>query len=384
MTSLPVFLPLWGGSGGQAERMTFGEEGSERGRMKEFITNKRLMLSLADSGGRLMFCFKDLSQLAGYTSRVWSLLSTLHRIHAQAYVRNGDVPELYSLSDVQGTLHRGYNGIRLEDAPIIAPAPPPRCGVELIKQLSFAIQSGDHLFVSGGNGSGKSSLVRMIAGVWPVYRGLVSTPRLSSDKIMTLPQRPYFRIGSLRDNVIYPHSVIDMHALGIRDEDLISILEDVHLDYLPAREGGWDVRKQWDSVLSGGERQRMAFARVLYHNPTWAVIDDGTSAVSSDVESLLYERTKVHGITLLTISTRASLAKYHRFELRLGLGPDLTGWKLEKVGTANARLGFEKELHELRETMGQVESWKQRKKAIEEELSQVWVRDEPRGCQSTI
>ena len=288
------------------------------------------------------------------------------------------------MSDVQGTLHRGYNGIRLEDAPIIAPAPPPKGGIELIKHLSFAIQSGDHLFVSGGNSSGKTSLVRMIAGVWPVYRGLVSTPRMSSDKIMTLPQRPYFRIGSLRDNVIYPHSVIDMHALGIRDEDLISILEEVHLDYLPAREGGWDVRKQWDSVLSGGERQRMAFARVLYHNPTWAVVDDGTSAVSSDVESLLYERTKAHGVTLLTISTRASLAKYHRFGLRLGLGPNLTGWKLEEVGNANARLGFEKELYELRQTMEQVESWKQRKKVIEEELSQVWVGDEPLGCQSTI
>ena len=66
VTSLPVFLPEWGGLGGASE-LTLQAEHSTRahGRMKEFITNKRLMLSLADAGGRMMYSIKDLSELAG-------------------------------------------------------------------------------------------------------------------------------------------------------------------------------------------------------------------------------------------------------------------------------------------------------------------------------
>ena len=63
--------------------------GRERNRMKDFITNKRLMLSLADAGGRMMYSIKDLSELAGYTSRVYTLISTLHRVHADAYYLRG-------------------------------------------------------------------------------------------------------------------------------------------------------------------------------------------------------------------------------------------------------------------------------------------------------
>src|SRR5277367_5787878 len=81
ITSLPVFLPAWGGLGGILELATpvsptSPSDNKERGRMKEFITNKRLMLSLADAGGRMMYSIKDLSELAGYTSRVYMHIST--------------------------------------------------------------------------------------------------------------------------------------------------------------------------------------------------------------------------------------------------------------------------------------------------------------------
>lgn len=104
ISSLPIFLPAWGGLGGSLEFMDpTGKGGREQSRMKEFITNKRLMLSSADAGGRMMYSIKDLSELAGYTSRVYQLISTLHRVHANAYFpqRGGTGTELYSLSDVQ-------------------------------------------------------------------------------------------------------------------------------------------------------------------------------------------------------------------------------------------------------------------------------------------
>lgn len=148
LSSLPVFLPAWGGLGGAAEMAAGSEEGHrERGRMGAFITNKRLMLSLADAGGRMMYSIKDLSELAGYTSRVYSLISTLHRVHANAYYPRGRINELYSMSDVQGTMQKGFDGVRLEHVPVVAPALWPQGGEELIESLSLVVRRGEHLLV---------------------------------------------------------------------------------------------------------------------------------------------------------------------------------------------------------------------------------------------
>ncbi|KOS43248.1 hypothetical protein ACN38_g5864 [Penicillium nordicum] len=375
ITSLPIFLPAWGGSGGAMELADSPEGiGRERGRMKEFITNKRLMLSLADAGGRMMYSIKDISELAGYTSRVYGLIATLHRVHADAYYTpRGSHPELYSLADSQGTTHNGFDGVRLEQVPIVAPSLHPMGGDELIESLSFIVHSGDHLLISGPNGVGKSAIPRIVAGLWPVYRGLVSRPRgFGLDGIMFLPQRPYLSVGTLRDQVIYPHTEVDMREAGETDAALQKILDDAHLGYLPQREGGWDARKEWKDVLSGGEKQRMGMARLFYHEPRYAFMDEGTSAVSSDVEGLLYDNAKERGITLITISTRASLKKYHTYNLTLGLGDEGEVWEFERIGTEKEKLGVEKELQELRKRLDKVDEWKQRREEIDQELQKVW------------
>lgn len=232
---------------------------------------------------------------------------------------------------------------------------------------------------------------------------------VGEDGIMFLPQRPYLSIGTLRDQVIYPDGEADMRGGKRKTErDLQHVLDAARLGYLPDREGGWDTRKEWKDILSGGEKQRLGIARLLYHEPEYAFIDEGTSAVSSDVEGLLYETCKEKGIStflsapstgccsgstcslsyvlltprvqpppphaaLITISTRASLKKYHTFNLVLGMGERSEEWEVQRIGTEQEKMHVERELHELRERLTQVEEWKARREEIELELAKVWV-----------
>ena len=311
ITSLPVFLPLIGqlaqenhssrnGNSTKSEPSDGDHAGSKSSnRMQQFITNKQIMLNLADAGTRMMYSIKDLAELAGYTSRVFTLISALHRVNANAYYKpRNRYPEEFSLADVEGNIVKGFDGVRLEGVPVVAPALYPNGGEELIDNLNMHVHSGEHLLIIGPNGAGKSSVSRLVAGLWPTYRGITCRPRATGqDGIMFLPQRPYLTQGTLRDQVIYPHTEMDMAESGLKDRDLHEILDESKLGYLVSREGGWDTMKTWKDVLSGGEKQRMGFARLLYHEPRYAFVDEGTSAVSSDVEGLLYETCKAKGIS---------------------------------------------------------------------------------------
>jgi ATP-binding cassette subfamily D (ALD) long-chain fatty acid import protein len=312
VSSLPVFLPMIGDlaqvsdvrsrnanskDASDGRQKSDGDKSSAR--MQQFIVNKQIMLNLADAGTRMMYSIKDLSELAGYTSRVYTLISALHRVNANAYYKpRNRYPELYSLADVEGSIVKGFDGVRLEEVPIVAPSLWPMGGEELIENLSLHVHPGEHILITGPNGAGKSSVARIVAGLWPTYRGITCRPRITGvDGIMFLPQRPYLTQGTLRDQVIYPHTESEMAESGRMDQDLQNVLDESKLGYLVSREGGWDTQKTWKDVLSGGEKQRMGIVRLLYHKPRYAFIDEGTSAVSADVEGVLYETCKAKGIS---------------------------------------------------------------------------------------
>ena len=93
---------------------------------------------------------------------------------------------------------------------------------------------------------------------------------------------------------------------------------------------GWDRWARWEDVLSLGEQQRMGIARMLFHKPRFAVLDECTSAVSVDAEEELYRSAMSSGTTCLTISQRMTLPKFHKKELKVGVN-SASGWSLEAI-----------------------------------------------------
>ncbi|KAJ3168723.1 hypothetical protein HDU87_000969 [Geranomyces variabilis] len=349
IASIPVFYPEMAGARSKREELRLAQAQATDGstivsqldrktgsRTQGFITNKRLMVSLADAGGRIMYSYKELSELAGYTYRVYNMLRVLEDLHDGRYVdANTGGESKYSLERINGVMDYTSNDIEFKNVPIVTP----NGDTTLIRDLSFGVAPGEHLMITGPNGAGKTAILRTLAGLWPLFEGTVSRPPTGLDSTLYIPQRPYLAIGSLREQVIYPHSVAQMHAAGKTDADLAVILTKVYLEYIPGREGGWDAVKEWKDVFSGGEKQRMQLARLFYHHPKYAVLDEATSAVSTDVEALLYTTAKEEKITLITISHRPSLFKYHARLLRVGEGESGLDWEWEEIGTVGGGVG---------------------------------------------
>mgnify|MGYP001098405360 CR=1 FL=1 len=230
---------------------------NQKQNMRQFVINKRLMLSLADAGSRLMYSIKDVSELTGYTERVFTLLSNLHKVHSPRF----DFGDKYGIKDIKGTIQHNYiNGVRFENIPVVIPSELGSENKPLINNLNFKVDGTRNLLILGSNGCGKTSIARIMAGLWPLYTGLLSKP--SEEDTFYLPQRTFFTTGNLRDQIIYPYSYDDMIEMGYNDDYLYHILREVKLEYLLSREGNFNVVKEWKDVFSGGEKQRISIAKI--------------------------------------------------------------------------------------------------------------------------
>lgn len=180
----------------------------------------------------------------------------------------------------------------------------------LVEDLSVELPAGEGLLVMGPSGCGKSSLLRAIALLWDSGTGTIIRP--PSEEILFLPQRPYMVLGTLRDQLLYPNT-----HLEIDDEQLKQVLEQVNLAGLEERFGGFEAEEDWADVLSLGEQQRLTFSRLLLNKPKYAILDEATSALDLKNEERLYQHLQALGTTFLSVGHRATLANYHKSVLEL-------------------------------------------------------------------
>ncbi|XP_063704708.1 ATP-binding cassette sub-family D member 3 [Culicoides brevitarsis] len=281
-------------------------------RLKNYYIFGRMLVKMAEAIGRLVLAGREMSRLAGFTARMTELIKVLNDINNGRYERtmvsNSESADS-KIGPGRGVMAYRDNVIHFEKVPLVTPN-----GDVLVKELTFEVKSGMNVLVCGPNGCGKSSLFRILGELWPSWGGKVIKP--PRGKLFYIPQRPYMTLGTLRDQIIYPHTHEEMLRRGKTDADLEGYLEIVQLSYLKVRENGLDAIEDWIDVLSGGEKQRIAMARLFYHNPQFAILDECTSAVSVDVEGEMYQYCRKVGITLFTVSHRKSLWTYHEYFLQ--------------------------------------------------------------------
>ncbi len=197
----------------------------------------------------------------------------------------------------------------------------------IIKDFNLHMLAGRNVAIVGESGSGKTSLLRAIVGLpqWDRGEGTIRVPGIGERLMLT--QLAYLPMdATLRDQMQYPS------AQNVSEEELRAVIKQVNLpDDFIERVGGFDSIYNWDK-LSGGERQRLVVARALINKVRLVIADEATSGLDAKNEENLYQQMIAHDMTLLSVTHKPGLMKFHQDVVRL-LGDGKGGWTMSTVET---------------------------------------------------
>jgi putative ATP-binding cassette transporter len=187
-------------------------------------------------------------------------------------------------------------------------------GNPLIAAHDIGVTQGDTVLLTGPSGAGKSTFFRAVAGIWPFGSGSISVPR--DAKIMTLPQRPYFPVGTLAAAVAYPGE-----ASLFPPSRLAEAVSAVGLPELALR---LDEEAHWNRMLSLGEQQRLGIARAILQAPDYLLLDEATASLDEPAEAMLYHllAQRLSHSAIISIGHRSTLFAFHRRGLKLARDGD--------------------------------------------------------------
>ena len=189
-------------------------------------------------------------------------------------------------------------------------------GTAVVGETEVEIDRGEKVLVVGESGTGKSTLIRAIAGLWPWGEGEVlirkgRPPLLHAAAPLRADRDAQARGGLSRT-----------HAEDVSDEDVVAALTDAGLDHL--RDRIHDEDTPWERTLSGGEQQRLAFAQLFIQRPDIIVMDEATSALDPDTQDRLMERIfeRLPDAALISVGHRPELEAFHDRRLVLARRED--------------------------------------------------------------
>eukprot|EP00471_Norrisiella_sphaerica_P009170 CAMPEP_0184495902 /NCGR_PEP_ID=MMETSP0113_2-20130426/32636_1 /TAXON_ID=91329 /ORGANISM="Norrisiella sphaerica, Strain BC52" /LENGTH=745 /DNA_ID=CAMNT_0026882311 /DNA_START=148 /DNA_END=2385 /DNA_ORIENTATION=- len=277
-----------------------------------YFTCNKLIQQASGSFAELLLVYKKFQKLAGFTARVMGLIEALE-----------------CTEDVSADTTKENDSkdrIGFENVSIYSPD-----GRLLIKDLNMDIKVGVSLMITGINGAGKTSMFRVLSGLWKAKGGVLWRPMSEIETygkvaMFYMPQNPYLVTGTLRDQITYPLRVTNSSA----DEQITKLLNKVGLQKLLKTECRDESNPKfgymsalnvshhdWSDVLSGGEKQRVGWARLYFHKPKFAILDESTSAINPDEECKLYEELCKLNVTFFSIAHRLNLRRFHQKELSL-------------------------------------------------------------------
>jgi len=184
------------------------------------------------------------------------------------------------------------------------------CGAPLLKIETLHLTVGKATLLTGRSGTGKSTLLRVLAGIWPHAQGRIEMPARS--RLLVLPQRPYLPEGSLRDAITFPR------VFSVNEDARISaLLTEVGLSALSER---LDEQAHWQQKLSLGEQQRLTVVRAILFEPDWLLLDEATASLDEPAERMVYTllRERLPLATIVSVGHRSTLRTLHHRSIDIG------------------------------------------------------------------
>lgn len=215
-----------------------------------------------------------------------------------------NLQEIYSLQNVpyaavQVNKNFSYSQIEVNLKSICLPS-----GQELLKNIYLSFPQGKHALLIGASGTGKSTFLRVLSGIWSFGYGEINFPK--NQKALFLSQRPYIPLGSLKTGILYPIPLSEEP----KNVDFENILKRCKLSHLVKK---LDVVEDWSKILSLGEQQRLAIARVFIQKPDWLFLDEATSSLDEETEKHLYSllQKDLAQTTYISVGHRSTLRSFH-------------------------------------------------------------------------